>query len=88
MASKRNGTLYIGIASNLIITVWEHKYKLTESFTQKYDVSFLAYYEVFDNVNDAIKREKQLKNWRRKWKIELIEKANPQWEDLYKTLSI
>lgn len=82
MASKRNGTLYIGITSNLPQRVYQHKHKNAHGFTSKYNVNKLVYFEETSDVNSAIKREKQLKNWHRKWKIELIEKDNPEWEDL------
>jgi putative endonuclease len=83
LASKRNGTLYIGVTSNLLKRVWEHKEKIVRGFTKKYNVDKLVYYEQTGNVIAAIEREKQLKKWRRKWKLELIEKENPRWEDLY-----
>lgn len=83
LASKVNGTLYIGITSNLIKRVFLHKKGLVEGFTQKYNVCLLVYYEIFSDIRDAIKREKQLKNWRRQWKIELIINKNPKWKDLY-----
>jgi putative endonuclease len=83
MANKRNGVLYIGVTANLIKRVFEHKSNLVEGFTQKYNVHTLIYYEVYGNVEDAIKREKNMKKWKRNWKIKLINKKNPQWEDLY-----
>ena len=83
LASKRNGTLYIGVTSNLLKRVDQHKNNLAEGFTAKYGVHQLMYYQRYRNVNDAIKREKQMKKWNRKWKIELIEKANPEWLDLF-----
>ena len=83
LASKRNGTLYIGITSNLIKRVWEHKEELVESFTKKYNVKKLVYYEQYNDPENAIKREKRLKKYARKWKLELIEKENPKWRDLY-----
>lgn len=83
LASKRNGTLYIGVTDNLIRRVHEHKNKLVLGFTQKYKVHILVYFEQTSDVNEALKREKQLKKWRRRWKLELIEKENPGWEDLY-----
>jgi putative endonuclease len=87
LASKRNGTLYIGITSNLPKRVYEHKNNLVEGFTKKYNVHDLVYYETYNYVHDAITREKNIKKWRRQWKIELIEKSNPKWEDLYCSLS-
>ena len=83
LASKRNGTLYIGITSNLIKRVWEHKEKIADSFTKKYDVDKLVYVEYFRDPENAIKRERRLKKYKRQWKINLIEKDNPQWKDLY-----
>lgn len=81
--SKKNGTLYIGVTSDLVKRVYEHKSKFVESFTKKYNVDKLGYYEVFDNIELAIKREKQLKKYYRKQKLELIEIFNPEWHDLY-----
>jgi len=86
MASRRNGTLYIGMSSNLVQRVWQHKNNLVEGFTEKYNVKNLVYYEVHDSAESAINREKQLKKWRRKWKLRLIEEQNHQWEDLYSKL--
>ena len=83
LASKRNGTLYIGVTSDLLKRVHEHKNNLVEGFTKKYNVHKLVYYEATEDVNSAITREKQLKKWKRRWKIELIEKKNPEWRDLY-----
>ena len=83
LASKRNGTLYIGLTSNLIKRVYQHKKGFIKGFTKRYKVNKLVYYEQFDNINNTIKREKQLKKWKRQWKIELIEKNNPVWQDLY-----
>ena len=86
LASKKNGTLYIGVTDNLIRRVYEHKNGIVDSFTKKYHVHKLVYYEQTNDINSAIQREKQLKKWRRQWKIELIEKNNPNWDDLYKML--
>lgn len=82
-ASKRNGTLYVGVSSNLVKRIWQHKNKLIDGFTKKYDVCRLVYFEMHDNMNLAIKREKQIKTWERLWKINLIESKNPTWRDLY-----
>ncbi len=87
LASKRNGTLYIGVTNNLLERVHQHKNDVTEGFTRKYNVHSLVYSEVFNRIQDAIAREKQMK-WKRKWKMELIEKSNPNWEDLFESLSI
>ena len=81
--SKKNGTLYIGVTSDLVKRVYEHKNKFVESFTKKYNVDKLGYYEVFDNIETAIIREKQLKKYYRKQKLDLIETFNPEWHDLY-----
>ena len=83
LASKRNGTLYIGITSDLIKRVWQHRNKIGAGFTAQYNVTLLVYYEMYNAVEDAIKREKKLKDWKRKWKLELIEEKNPNWKDLY-----
>ncbi len=83
MASQRNGTLYVGVTSDLIKRVYEHKSGLYDGFTKKYNVKILVYYEIFDDITYAIKREKILKGWRRKRKIELIELNNKEWNDLY-----
>ena len=86
MASKRNGTLYIGVTGNLLKRVYEHKNDLTAGFTKKYQVHRLVYHEVHIDIQQAITREKQMKKWRRQWKIELIENTNPTWTDLYDVL--
>ena len=83
LASKRNGTLYIGVTSNLIKRVYEHKKNLVDGFTKKYNIHKLVYYKITDDAESAIRREKQLKKWNRKWKINLIENSNPEWIDLY-----
>jgi len=83
LASQRNGTLYIGVTSDLIKRVHEHKNNLVSGFTEKYNVHKLVYFETTDNIDSAIRREKQIKKWNRDWKIELIEKDNPDWRDLY-----
>jgi putative endonuclease len=83
LSSKRNGTLYIGVTSDLLKRVHEHKNNLVEGFTKKYNVHKLVYYEATEDVNSAITREKQLKKWKRRWKIEPIKKKNPEWRDLY-----
>ena len=86
LASKRNGTLYVGVTSDLLKRVWQHKHNLIEGFTKRYKIHLLVYYEMYRNINEAIAREKQLKKWNRDWKLKLIEKTNPDWEDLYKSL--
>lgn len=86
LASKRNGTLYIGVTSNLIKRVYEHKNNFIAGFTREYNIHILVYYEQTSNIESAIRREKQLKKWNREWKIALIEKKNPEWKDLYSEL--
>ncbi|RXT43718.1 GIY-YIG nuclease [Bradyrhizobium betae] len=83
LASRIGGTVYVGVTNDLIRRVAEHKLKLIESFTKDYDVVRLVYFEQFDDPENAIKREKRLKKWKRDWKIALIEKDNPDWNDLY-----
>jgi len=83
LASKRNGTLYIGATSDLIKRVYEHKNNLVDGFTKKYKVHNLVYFEETNDAQSAINRETQLKTWKRNWKLELIEKQNPTWADLY-----
>lgn len=82
MASKRNGTLYIGVTSNLVKRVYEHRNNLVDGFTKEYAVHVLVYCETTNEINAALLREKQMKKWKREWKINLIEKENPQWKDL------
>lgn len=86
LASKRNGTLYIGVTSDIGRRIYEHREGLVEGFSKLYGVKTLVYYEVFDRIDDAIYREKQLKKWNRSWKLELIEASNPDWQDLSSTL--
>ena len=86
LANKRNGTLYIGVTNDLTKRVYEHKYNLSDGFIKKYNVHSLVYYEQHNDIESAIVREKRLKKWNRKWKLELIEKENPQWRDLYEDL--
>ena len=82
LASKRNGTLYVGVTSNLRRRVWEHQQHVVPGFTAKYDVGRLVWYEVHAEMRTAIAREKAIKKWRRVWKLELVEKRNPYWRDL------
>ncbi len=86
LASKRNGTLYIGVTSDLAKRTWEHKNNMVEGFTKRYGVHQLVWYELHESMGAAIKREKQLKEWKRQWKLELIESTNPHWQDLYQTI--
>lgn len=86
VASKRNGTLYIGVTSDLRNRIWQHKNKIVPGFTEKYNANILVYYEQGESMLGALQREKQLKKWNRSWKIRLIEKGNPKWRDLYDEL--
>lgn len=83
MASKKNGTLYVGVISDIIKRVYEHKEGIIKGFTSQYDIKTLVYYEVFKDVEEAIKREKNVKAWKRDWKLKIIEEKNPDWLDLY-----
>ncbi len=82
LTNKLNKVLYIGVTSNLMARDWQHKNKVFEGFTKKYNVNKLVYYEMFSNIEDAIRGEKKLKNWHRQWKINLINKSNSEWRDL------
>jgi len=86
LASRRNGTLYIGVTSDLLKRVWQHKNDVVKSFSERYGVHALVWYELHATMESAITREKVLKGWKRAWKIQLIEEMNPQWADLYPTL--
>ncbi len=86
LANRRNGTLYVGVTSDLLRRVYEHKNDLVEEFTKKYGVHTLVYFEVCRDREGAIQREEQIKEWKRRWKIELIEKVNPEWKDLYEQI--
>jgi len=86
LASRRNGTLYIGVTSDLVKRAYEHKQDLVEGFTKRYGVHELVYFEMHEDMVSAITREKQLKKWNRAWKIELIKQRNPEWRDLYAEL--
>ena len=86
LASEKNGTLYVGVTDNLVKRVYEHKHDLVEGFTKRYGVHVLVYVEETTDVASALQREKQLKRWRRQWKVELIEQQNPGWNDLYDTI--
>jgi len=83
MSNRKNGVLYIGVTNNLIRRVFEHREHQAKGFTDKYNLTRIVYYEVASDITSAITREKQLKAWRRQWKIDLINKANPDWSDLY-----
>ena len=86
LANKRNGTLYTGVSSDLIKRVYEHKNGLADGFTKKYRIHHLVYFELHEDMLAAISREKQIKKWNRAWKLELIEKNNPEWRDLYEDI--
>ena len=86
MASKRNGTLYTGVTSNLVQRVWQHKNNVVAGFTSKYSVHLLVWYELHQDMPSALGREKAIKNWKRAWKIREVEENNPHWEDLYEKL--
>jgi putative endonuclease len=86
VASKRNGTLYVGVTSNLVKRIWEHRNGVIEGFTRRYHVHSLVWYESHDTMESAIIREKRIKEWKRIWKVELIESTNPDWEDLYESI--
>ena len=87
LASRRQGTLYIGVTSDLVQRIWQHRNDLVEGFSRQYRVHRLVHYEQFVDMARAIEREKQLKGWRRAWKIALIEKQNPEWRDLWNQVS-
>ena len=86
LSSHKNGTLYIGVTNNLVRRVWEHKNELVEGFTHRYEIHHLVYYELHESIESAITREKQIKKWRRIWKLNLIEEKNPEWKDLYRNI--
>jgi len=82
MASQRNGTLYVGVTNDLVRRVYEHREGVVEGFTKQHDIKVLVFFEVHESIESAIEHEKRLKRWRRKWKLELIERENPTWRDL------
>ncbi|MCL4498429.1 MAG: GIY-YIG nuclease family protein [Deltaproteobacteria bacterium] len=86
LSSKRNGTLYTGVTSDIVKRVYEHRSNAVEGFTNKYNVHQLVWYEIHDSAESAINREKQIKKWKRAWKLKLIEKDNPEWVDLYESI--
>ena len=88
LASKMRGTLYVGVTSNLVKRIWEHKQDLVPGFTKKYRIHDLVWFEQHDTMESAIGREKAIKEWKRAWKLELIEEENPQWQDLYDQLLV
>ena len=83
LASKRNGTLYVGVTSDLVKRIWEHKSDVADGFTKRYHIHILVWYEEHASIQDAIQREKNIKEWNRAWKIELIQRSNSLWRDLY-----
>ena len=87
LSSRKNGTLYLGVTSDLVRRVYQHKKKLTPGFTSRYAVDDLVWFECYDDPTNAITREKEIKKWRRAWKIALIEKTNPNWADLYDSIT-
>lgn len=87
MASERNGTLYVGMTNNLVRRVYEHREGLIDGFTKQYDVKRLVYYEVQEGPTEAIRREKRIKHYVRKWKLNLIERKNPEWRDLWEDIA-
>lgn len=86
LASERNGTLYIGSTNDLVRRVYEHKHKLIDGFTKQYNVNQLVWFDVADSEHNALVKERQMKEWKRQWKMNLIEKTNPEWNDLYDTI--
>jgi putative endonuclease len=88
LASKRNGTLYVGVTSDLVKRVWEHKNGFVEGFTKKYQVHQLVWYEIHETMGSAIQREKAIKEWKRDWKVRLVEERNPDWRDLYEEIAV
>ena len=86
LARRRNGTLYTGVTGDLVERVWKHKHDVHEGYTKKYQVHRLVYFEEHQDIRDAIIREKQIKRWKRAWKIRLIEEMNPEWRDLFDDL--
>jgi putative endonuclease len=83
LASRKEGTLYLGVTKDLVRRTYEHREKLLPGFSSRYDVRRLVWFEVYDDPTNAIAREKQIKKWRRAWKVDLIERENPNWKDLY-----
>ncbi|MHB1679737.1 MAG: GIY-YIG nuclease family protein [bacterium] len=86
LSSKRNGTIYTGVTSDIVKRVYEHKHNVVEGFTNKYNVHQLVWYEIYETAESAINREKQIKKWKRAWKLNLIEKENQEWIDLFESI--
>ncbi len=87
MTNRRNGTLYLGVTANLAARAWQHREGVVEGFTKRYGLTRLVWYERFEDIRDAIQREKTMKHWPRAWKVRLIHAMNPEWEDLYEVLN-
>jgi putative endonuclease len=87
LASKKHGTLYLGVTNDIVRRVYEHRTKAVPGFTSRYDIDKLMWFEIYEDAATAIAREKELKKWRRDWKIRLIEETNPEWDDLYPSIS-
>ena len=87
MSNRRNGTLYLGVTSNLRLRAWQHREGLIEGFTKRYGLHRLVWYEPFETIREAIQRERTMKHWPRAWKVRLIHGMNPEWDDLYETLN-
>ena len=87
MTNRRNGTLYLGVTANLAVRAWQHRTGAVEGFTKKYGLTRLVWYERFEDIRDAIQREKTMKHWPRAWKVRLIHAMNPEWDDLYEVLN-
>ena len=83
LASRKNGTLYVGVTSDILKRIWEHKNNIVEGFTKRYGVHILVWFEMHETMESAITREKAIKEWKRVWKLDLIEQSNPEWRDLY-----
>lgn len=88
LATKANGTFYVGVTSSLAKRIWEHKNEVADGFTKEHGIKNLVYYETYDDPENAIRREKRLKKWPRLWKMKVIEKMNPDWKDLYETITL
>jgi putative endonuclease len=86
MTNKKQGTIYIGVTSDLVKRAWQHKMSVVDGFTKKYNLKYLVYYEEYSDPENAIRREKRLKEWKRQWKIDLIQNQNPNWHDLYPSI--
>ena len=87
LASRRNGTLYVGVTNNLVGRVWTHREHVVDGFTKRYDVTRLMWFEVHNSIEAAITREKQIKRWKRDWKIDLFRESNPNWDDLFPSIA-